>query len=1037
MKKLIGLFGVILCSHTVTAQTQFFNDDFESGSLSKWGVQKTDPGQSYAVVDDGSGNNVAQMVHIVGQGRALLGNNNYSGFSELQCIVKFNVSLADNTVGAAEADFIIATDNFGTGTRQIARAELDKLLLNAGTMYEIRVVLNNDSSSLTYDGSETVAPNTYDIWRDGVLVVDDQAIPVAGNAGLDAQSFGFIINKYENDNTVTFDNFEITGFASGPAQFNLSTDSLDFMLLHPEQVTNESFNASYIAGGSGNGIHIENMEVNNSSHTSAFSISATNFPITIAAFPNETSIDVTYDAAAAGITNGPSTNAIGNLEIIWSEIGSSTFQTNIVHLDGGYRNPDVGIVLTPGYINDDLEASATVYSKTMSLAYTEGPAHTNVVISSIALTDSSELGFTVDTTWNAPYTILDQSPSNITYDIVFDNTLAGLTDGQSATGSVDIVWYEIDGLDQTSSVPFTIKYLDPPVGPLQENFNNDIIVNGNVLSSGTPNGDFSLQILNDYATQTNGWRNASGINLNENGYVQQNSGGANSRAAFKLIEYGTTSDDNIGDLNTTILTSGQYAVELDYAVNNAVNSESGWHISAYALRNQQLFNIDDNIDYISFDHGEGSPMALHPQANGAAEVIYDLSVSSIAGNSDVGRTNATLIINIDDEDDLLFAINGYGEADVRLHSIYIHRIGDYQAPTSPTNAVVDAQFSVSSTNNAFVRTFTFDLNGSVDTNDVITNPSYTNKWIHFMGNSGDETAIWENNALANKSQWVNSRSTAFHVRHGYAGYDDVGEQDTITLSAGYYSLSMDINFDATASNGYGRISLYGISDMDDMGNVNDVRVITGASTNNLGNTMSHAEYTEAALPRLRGSASTNLLAYVDYNADFNSQLLFEDISVEADEDLLLIINSHLGADFNSIDNVQLLRTGDLPLTGYDLWASNHSLSGDTNDDPDGDGLSNLAEYVLGRDPTASGDDKKMELVVNGSEIQILTPVRKDIDSSVSYSYQVRDDLIFGSWSNVSFGTIGTDESDAVINLITNSTPTIENKKFIRMLIEKE
>jgi hypothetical protein len=38
---------------------------------------------------------------------------------------------------------------------------------------------------------------------------------------------------------------------------------------------------------------------------------------------------------------------------------------------------------------------------------------------------------------------------------------------------------------------------------------------------------------------------------------------------------------------------------------------------------------------------------------------------------------------------------------------------------------------------------------------------------------------------------------------------------------------------------------------------------------------------------------------------------------------------------------------------------------------------------------------------------------------------------------VSFGTIGTDESDAVINLMTNSTPTIENKKFIRMLIEKE
>ena len=64
------------------------------------------------------------------------------------------------------------------------------------------------------------------------------------------------------------------------------------------------------------------------------------------------------------------------------------------------------------------------------------------------------------------------------------------------------------------------------------------------------------QILNDYANQTNGWRNSSGLNLNENGYVQQNSASANSRAAFKLIKYGTVSEDNIGDLNTTILQMG-------------------------------------------------------------------------------------------------------------------------------------------------------------------------------------------------------------------------------------------------------------------------------------------------------------------------------------------------------------------------------------------------------------------------------------------------------------------------------------------------
>lgn len=1036
MKTFIG--AVLLLSTSVFAQTVFFSDDFESGSLSNWGTQKNDPGQSYTIVDDGSGNNVAQMVHTKSQGRALLGNSLYSGFSELQCVVTFDVSLADNTIGAAEADFIIATDNFSAGPKQIAKVELDKIIPSADTMYGIRVVLNNDSSSLTYDGSETVAPNTLDIWRDGVLVVNDQAISIAGNAGVDAQSFGFVINKNENNNTVTLDNFEITGFASGPAQLNVSATSLDFELLHPEQATNASFNVSYIAGGSGNGINIENIIVNNSSHPSAFSLQSITYPLAIASFPSNTAIEVTYDAAAAGITNGVSTNALGSLDIVWSEIGSGISQTNVVNLDGRYRNPAVNLTLTPGYINDALEASATTYTKTLQLAYTEGPAHTNVVISSIALTDQTEEGFAVNTAWTVPYTMLDQSPSNITYDITYDNTVGGLTDGQSATGALEIVWYEIGGLNQTSSVPFTIGYINPPAGPFQENFNNDIIVNGNVLSSGTPNGDFSFQILNDYANLTNGWRTSSGLNLNENGYVQQNSSAANSRAAFKLIKYGTVGEDNIGDLNTTALVSGQYAIQLDYAVNNAVNAQSGWHLSAYALRNQQDYDADANNDYISYDHGEGSAIALNPSANGAAEVIFDQSSGRISGNTDVDRTTGTLTINIDEGDDLLFAVNGYGEADVRLHSVFIFRVGDYQAPVSPTNAVVDATFGVSSTNNAFYRSFTYDLNGVADTNGVVTTLPLTNRWVHSQGPSGAEAGVWNNNALANMSGWVNSRSTTLHVRHGVSGYDDVGDLDTIALSSGYHDLFMNIEFDATVSNGYGRISVYGVSGMDGSGNlnVNDVRLSLGNSTNDIGNTMSHEEFTDAALPKVRGAVSTNLLANVDYSSDFTGQLLFEGLSVEANEDLLIVINSHLGADFKVIDNVQLLRTGDLPLTGYELWASTNSITGTPSEDDDGDGLSNLAEFVMGRNPNSDADSRKLMMHQLGGNMSLVVPVRKSLPADVSYRFQTNSDLVFGEWQDVQYTNMGTNSTDVVIHTITNQVPTDETKQFIRMLIDK-
>ena len=66
-------------------------------------------------------------------------------------------------------------------------------------------------------------------------------------------------------------------------------------------------------------------------------------------------------------------------------------------------------------------------------------------------------------------------------------------------------------------------------------------------------------------------------------------------------------------------------------------------------------------------------------------------------------------------------------------------------------------------------------------------------------------------------------------------------------------------------------------------------------------------------------------------------------------------------------------------------------------------MSNLAEYLFGRDPVAAGDSGQMELVVSGSDIHIVAPFRKDIDAAVNYSYQVTDNLVFGSWSNVSFG----------------------------------
>ena len=200
--------------------------------------------------------------------------------------------------------------------------------------------------------------------------------------------------------------------------------------------------------------------------------------------------------------------------------------------------------------------------------------------------------------------------------------------------------------------------------------------------------------------------------------------------------------------------------------------------------------------------------------------------------------------------------------------------------------------------------------------------------------------------------------------------------------------------------------------------------------------MSHEEFTDAALPKVRGAVSTNLLANVDYSSDFTGQLLFEGLSVEANEDLLIVINSHLGADFKVIDNVQLLRTGDLPLTGYELWASTNSITGTPSEDDDGDGLSNLAEFVMGRNPNSDADSRKLMMHQVGGNMSLVVPVRKSLPADVSYRFQTNSDLVFGEWQDVQYTNMGTNSTDVVIHTITNQVPTDETKQFIRMLIDK-
>lgn len=105
----------------------------------------------------------------------------------------------------------------------------------------------------------------------------------------------------------------------------------------------------------------------------------------------------------------------------------------------------------------DLGESNTTSDANVSLSYT---APTNLEITSIAITGESHAGsFSV-----SPNTamVLDGIPPITTIlNVQFDNTVAGLILGETATGTLEITWEEVDGSSNSTSLPLSATVRTP------------------------------------------------------------------------------------------------------------------------------------------------------------------------------------------------------------------------------------------------------------------------------------------------------------------------------------------------------------------------------------------------------------------------------------------------------------------------------------------------------------------------------------------------------------------------------------------------
>lgn len=230
---ILAVSAGLALSHSLPAAV-YFTDDFETGETvgnapadSSWvpvqgGIIVRD---STTVAPFGAGNQYLEVEGRVSGGNGFSFARNESPTGNLMT-VSFDISW-DSVNTDSYMRWTLRGDNATNGLRPLHRIDVGGGVndigvvasgaagaqINEDTAYRFDIVFNfNAAATGAYNGANTVAANSMDLWIDGVLIIDDEAFDRENNeVNTEIADFGFWAQKGTDPNlgNFYFDDYQI------------------------------------------------------------------------------------------------------------------------------------------------------------------------------------------------------------------------------------------------------------------------------------------------------------------------------------------------------------------------------------------------------------------------------------------------------------------------------------------------------------------------------------------------------------------------------------------------------------------------------------------------------------------------------------------------------------------------------------------------------------------------------------------------------------------------------------------------------------